>query len=56
MIEIVHIPSLSTPQYKLYTLSVRKPIGQLVLLGFDIAAFTPIAYQRSHLLRPSREI
>jgi hypothetical protein len=28
-----------------------KAYEQLVLLGFDIAAFTPITYQRSSLLR-----
>ena len=26
--------------------------GQLVLLGYDIAAFTPVAYQRRSLQRP----
>ena len=35
---------------------LRKPIGQLVLLGFDITAFTPVTYQRGHLPRPSRDI
>ena len=35
---------------------LKKPFGQLVLLGFDITAFTPVAYQRSSLLRPSREV
>ena len=34
----------------------RKPIGLLVLLSYDITAFTLTAYQRSSLLRPSREV
>ncbi|MDB5252661.1 MAG: hypothetical protein JWP27_1830 [Flaviaesturariibacter sp.] len=29
-----------------------KAYGQLVLLGFAITSFTPVAYQRSSLLRP----
>ena len=29
--------------------------GQLVPLGFDIAAFTPAAYRRRRLQRPSNE-
>ncbi len=29
-----------------------KAYGQLVLLGFIVTNFTPIAYQRSRLLRP----
>ena len=33
----------------------RKSFGQLVLLGFDITAFTPVAYQRGSLPQPSRE-
>ena len=33
-----------------------KPIGLLVLLGFDITAFTPTAYRRGSLPRPSREV
>ena len=30
----------------------EKVFGQLVLLGYDIAAFTPVAYQRCSLQRP----
>ena len=30
--------------------------GQLVLLGFGVATFTPAAYQRRSLQRPLREI
>jgi len=30
--------------------------GLLVLLGFGLSTFTPIAYQRSHLLRPYKEV
>ena len=33
----------------------EKPVGLLVLLGFGVAAFTPAAYRRSRLLRPSME-
>ncbi len=33
-----------------------KVYGQLVLLGFDVAAFTPAAYQRDSLSRPLKEI
>ena len=34
----------------------RKSFGILVLLGYDVTAFTPAAYLRSRLLRPSMEI
>ena len=34
---------------------LRKSIGQLVLLGSDITAFTPVAYQRGSLPQPLRE-
>ena len=34
---------------------IRESIGQLVPLGFDIAAFTPAAYQRRRLQRPLNE-
>ena len=32
-----------------------KAIGQLVVLGFDVAVFTPAPYQRGSLPRPSKE-
>ena len=35
---------------------LKKVSGQLVLLSFDVTAFTPAAYQRSSLLRPLKEI
>ena len=35
---------------------LAKVFGQLVLLGFDVTAFTPVAYQRRGLRRPSKEI
>ena len=41
-------------QLKAY--SERKAIGQLVQLGFDVTAFTPAAYRRPRLGRPSMEI
>ena len=31
----------------------QKAFGQLVQLGYDVAAFTPAAYQRPRLGRPS---
>ena len=30
-------------------------LGQLVVLGFDVAVFTPAPYRRPRLGRPSRE-
>ena len=30
----------------------RESFGQLVVLGFDVAVFTPTPYQRSRLERP----
>ena len=39
------------------TLSPEKEsLGLLVLLGFDITALTPVAYQRRSLRRPLRDI
>ena len=32
-----------------------KVFGQLVVLGFDVAVFTPAPYQRPRLGRPSME-
>ena len=37
-------------------LSEIESLGLLVLLGFDITALTPVAYQRRSLQRPLREI
>lgn len=34
----------------------EESFGQLVLLGYDVTTFTPVTYQRSHLLRPSMEV
>ena len=34
---------------------LKKVFGQLVMLGFDIAVFTPASYQRHRLWRPSME-
>ena len=36
-------------------LSTAKAFGQLVQLGFDVAVFTPAAYQRPRLGRPCVE-
>ena len=37
------------------TTTYEESLGQLVLLGFDIAVFTPAAYLRRRLQRPSME-
>ena len=34
----------------------KESLGLLVLLGFDITALTPVAYQRRSLRRPYRDI
>jgi hypothetical protein len=34
---------------KLYNKIKNKAYGQLVLLGFDVSTFTPVAYQRGSL-------
>ena len=34
----------------------KKDFGQLVALGFDVTAFTPVPYRRPRLGRPSMEI
>ena len=36
-------------------LPLKESLGQLVLLGFDVAVFTPAAYLRRRLQRPSME-
>ena len=42
------------PNYELCTVNheLTKAFGQLVQLGFDVAVFTPAAYQRRSLRRP----
>ena len=35
---------------------MRKDFGLLVLLGFDITAFTPVTYQGRNLQPPYKEI
>ena len=37
------------------TTTCEESLGQLVLLGFDVAVFTPAAYLRRRLQRPSME-
>ena len=34
----------------------EEDVGLLVQLGFDITAFTPAAYQRGSLPRPSKDV
>ena len=34
----------------------EEDVGLLVPLGFDITAFTPAAYQRGSLPRPSKDV
>ena len=46
---------LSPPTSLLFFPSHPESFGQLVPLGFDIAAFTPAAYRRRSLQRPSNE-
>ena len=48
--------SLSLDNPKRTFLRYLKAFGQLVTLGFDIAAFTPASYRRPRLGRPSMEI
>ena len=45
-------PSLITVERKCL---LAKAFGQLVVLGFDVAVFTPAPYQRRSLRRPSME-
>ena len=37
------------------TTTCEESLGQLVLLGFDVTVFTPAAYLRRRLQRPSME-
>ena len=39
-----------------YKKGMRKDFGLLVLLGFDITAFTPVTYQGRNLQPPYKEI
>ena len=56
--------NISTTEYKTIKLRTqlsqkkkyKEKFGQLVLLGFDVTTFTPAAYQRRSLQRPSKEI
>ena len=48
--------SLSLDNPKRTLIRYSKALGQLVTLGFDIAAFTPASYRRPRLGRPSMEI
>ena len=48
--------TLETKSDRTKSLFAKKAFGQLVPLGFDITAFTPAAYQRGRLPRPSKEI
>ena len=50
-----HIPHFSFLISKQELLSKAKAFGQLVVLGFDVAVFTPAPYQRPRLERPSME-
>ena len=40
-------------QFSIINSSKAKVLGQLVVLGFDVAVFTPAPYQRRSLRRPS---
>ena len=52
---ILNIPGINR-SYSINLQILAKVFGQLVLLGFDVTAFTPVAYQRRGLRRPSKEI
>ena len=41
---------------RFWVCTLYEALGLLVQIGFDIAAFTPSAYQRGSLPRPSMEI
>ena len=57
-LELLELPttSLSLDNPKRTLIRYLKALGQLVTLGFDIAAFTPASYRRPRLGRPSMEI
>ena len=46
-----HLPTLQ--QAKTHT---EEDVGLLVQVGFDITAFTPPAYRRGSLPRPSKDV
>ncbi len=56
---IMHYSScIAIMHYALFIMhctALAKAFGQLVQLGFDVAVFTPAAYQRPRLGRPSKE-
>ncbi len=43
-------------QYVQPLIQHEESFGRLVLLGYDVATFIPVTYQRSSLLRPSMEV
>ena len=46
----VPLDSIESPVYTVETMNFQKKVfGQLVMLGFDIAVFTPASYQRHRL-------
>ena len=49
--KVVKQESIRPPSRKLRRIKKIKAYEQLVLLGFAVTSFTPIAYQRSRLLR-----
>ena len=57
-LELLELPttSRSLDNPKRTFLRYLKAFGQLVTLGFDIAAFTPASYRRPRLGLPSMEI
>ena len=56
MIPYKNIKVLLPPPPKTWRKLLHKLYGLLVLLGYDITAFTPVAYQRGSLPRPLKEI
>ena len=48
--------SLPDPSRRSIEELTEEDVGLLVPLGFDITAFTPVAYQRGSLPRPSKDV
>ena len=47
---------LITPTQGVQKYHMEEDVGLLVQVGFDITAFTPPAYQRGSLPRPSKDV
>ena len=61
IVRCVTVLFLAIPRYLITPYGVQKyhmeeDVGLLVQVGFDITAFTPPAYQRGSLPRPSKDV